>query len=373
MMEQATAPPAAASPSSAIAAAQRLPPRWPAAAHGLAASWILIMVALAVTGTERYEALLQEDRWVEWWTVTLFAGAGFFALQRAWRERRPFDALVGAFCIFVAGEEFSWGQRLLGFTPPAPFLEHNVQQEFTLHNFADVFGQPKSVLILALAGFGVLLPLLSLLGWGRMLLERVGATVPRRTAVPWFIAAVGLLVTYPFSYTGEWTESLAGGLFLMTFAPRASHAARTAAFGGLVALALAAWSGRSSASAAELACAQAEAQAIAEDLAYGSAATGRLAGARSVHKRVFTSIQQRYIDAAALTQFREVLCGSAAETAERRRHAIDPWGAAYWISMQRSDASITLRVYSFGPNRRRDDGPARGDGDDVGATIIVTP
>lgn len=373
MMAQATAPAVAASPSSGTVAAQPSPAAWPAAAHGLAASWILLMVALALTAPERYEALLQEDRWIEWWTVTLFAGAGFFALQRGWRERRPFDALVGAFCMFVAGEEFSWGQRLLGFTPPAPFLEHNVQQEFTLHNFAELFGQPKSVLILALAGFGLLLPLLSLHGWGRALLERAGASVPRTAAVPWFIAAVALLVTYPFSYTGEWTESLAGGLFLMTFAPRAALAARTAAIGSIIALVLAAWSGRSSASAAEVACAQAEAQAIAEDLAYGSAATGRLAGARSVHKRVFTSIQERYIDAEALKQFREVSCGSAAETTERRRHAIDPWGTAYWLSMQRSDASITLRVYSFGPNRRRDDGPVRGDGDDVGATIIVRP
>ncbi|HSH45824.1 MAG TPA: hypothetical protein VK966_08210, partial [Longimicrobiales bacterium] len=124
-------------------------------AHVLAVVWVAGMLALGFTRPDVYEAILQEDRFVEWWTVSLFGAAGFLALRLAWRERRLFDALVGAFCVFVAGEEFSWGQRLLGLTPPDYFLEHNYQQEMTLHNFADLFGQPKWVLMWALLGFGV--------------------------------------------------------------------------------------------------------------------------------------------------------------------------------------------------------------------------
>ncbi|HEU5208159.1 MAG TPA: hypothetical protein VFU06_02005, partial [Longimicrobiales bacterium] len=208
----------------------------PVTAHVLLALWAVGMVLLGIETPERYESLLQEDRFIEWWTVPLFAVAGVFALRRAVRHRRTFDALVGLFCIFVAGEEFSWGQRLLGLTPPAPFLEHNYQQELTLHNFADIFGQPKTVLVLALAGFGILLPLLSLSRRGRELLERVGATSPRIAAVPWFALAITLLVTYPLSFTGEWVETLAGGLFLLTYAPAPRDAATAAMAGAAVAL-----------------------------------------------------------------------------------------------------------------------------------------
>ncbi|HEU5208833.1 MAG TPA: hypothetical protein VFU06_05415, partial [Longimicrobiales bacterium] len=314
-----------------------------------------------------------EDRFIEWWTVPLFAVAGVFALRRAVRHRRTFDALVGLFCIFVAGEEFSWGQRLIGLTPPAPFLEHNYQQELTLHNFADIFGQPKTVLILALAGFGILLPLLSLSRSGRELLGRIGATSPRIAAVPWFALAITLLVTYPLSFTGEWVETLAGGLFLLTYAPAPRDAATAAMAGAAVALGLAAWSGRGAATPAQLVCAEAEAAAIANELAYGQAATGRLAGAGSVHKRVFTAVDEGYIDAEGLTALRAAACPDDDGAIARREHMIDPWGTAYWVATERSADSIALRVYSFGPNRRRDGAALSGGGDDIGEPLVLRP
>lgn len=354
-------------------AAAHAPPRLPAAAHVLFGMWITAMVLLGKFASSHYESLLQEDRLIEWWTVPLFAGAGVFALHSAWRRRRLFDVLVGAFCIFVAGEEFSWGQRLLGLTPPAAFLEHNFQQELTLHNFADIFGQPKWVLIGALAGFGVLLPIIARSARAGRVLDHIGATVPRTTAVPWFVAAIVLLVWYPLSYTGEWVETLAGALFLVTFASRPRRAGAVAGAGALLALALTAWSGRGTASPAEIACAQIEAEAIAEDLAYGRAATARMAGASSVHKRVFTAVQDGYIEPGGLLLFRDAACPGDGAAADRRQHAIDPWGAAYWISMERGLDTIALRVYSFGPNRRRDGGATAGSDDDIGIAIVIRP
>lgn len=373
-MSEPTATASRPAPSRTPATRSALAPSpFPVAAHVLLGLWVAGMVVLGIYASDRYEALLQEDRFIEWWTVPLFAAAGVYALRRAWRERRVFDALVGAFCLFVAGEEFSWGQRLLGLTPPPTFLEHNRQQELTLHNFADLFGQPKSVLILALVGFGVVLPAIAASAPGRALLGRLGATAPRLPAVPWFLAAIVLLVTYPLSFTGEWVETLAGGLFLLSFAPGPRQAAVTAAAGAVLALGLAAWSGRGSATPAELACASAEADAIAADLAWGRAATGRLAGARSVHKRVFTAVDEGYIEAARLARLAAVECAGDAAAAERRRHLIDPWGTAYWVAMERGADSITLRVYSFGPNRRRDGGSLTGAGDDIGAPIVLRP
>lgn len=339
-------------------------------AHGALAAWVILWFVLAEVAPLTYDTSLQEDRLVEWLTVALFGAAAAFALRQAVRGRRPFDGLVGAFLLFVAGEEFSWGQRLLGITPPDAFLEHNRQQELTLHNFADVFGEPKWVLILALLGFGLVLPALARTRPGARLLARIGATPPSLALVPWFIGAAVLLLWYPLSFTGEWVEALAGGAFLLAFAP-SSRALLTAAGVGVVgALVMTNVSARGrSATPAELACARAETEALLEDLAFGTAATGRLVGSTSVHKRVFTAIDEEYVRADRLAGFAAAACAGDDEAAERRRHAVDPWGTAYWLDVAREGREIRARVYSFGPNRRRD--PRSGD--DVSAEVVIDP
>lgn len=340
--------------------------------HLLAASWVAVMLALGATRPELYTALLQEDHLIEWWTVPLFGAAGYFALRLAWRERRVFDALVGAFCIFVAGEEFSWGQRLLGFTPPDTFLEHNRQQELTIHNFADLFGSPKGVLMMALAGFGLVVPVAALSRHGRTLLTRVGATTVRPPTAAWLLVAVGLLWWYPLPLTGEWVEAMAGGLFLAAYAPGPAMAGMAAVGSAGLAVLLTLVSGVSVASDEDLACARAEAEAIAEDLTYGAGATGRLAGARSVHKRIYTAIQEGYIRSDGLERYGASACGDGPPSARRQEYAVDPWGTAYWIHMERGPDAIRLVVYSFGPNRRRDGPAGVGGGDDVIARIDIT-
>lgn len=45
-----------------------------------------------------------------------------------------FLLIAGAF--FIGMEEISWGQRLLGYQEPEFWTKHNVQSEFTFHNFA---------------------------------------------------------------------------------------------------------------------------------------------------------------------------------------------------------------------------------------------
>lgn len=335
--------------------------------HALAGGWIVLMLALATLAPLKYTAWVQEDRFIEWWTVGLFAVAGLARARYALRNRRIFDLLVAAFCIFVAGEEFSWGQRLLGFTPPAYFLEHNTAQEVSLHNVADVFGQTKGILMLALIGFGVILPLYGRTRTSSNLLRRIGATPPRLDTLPWFAVAALLLLINPVAYTGEWVETLAGGLFLITARPSARLAVVGAIAPVVAAALLTVISARGMAeNPAAINCAGRQARALLDDVTQGRAATPKfqqLTG--SLNQRVRHAIEEGYLHGGELRAFTAVGCG------QTPTHAIDPWGMPYWINAsppENGEREIT--IYSLGPNRRRDLGtPATGD--DIEARRII--
>lgn len=319
---------------------------------------------------DTYAAAMQEDRLVEWWTVGLFLIAAIIRGRDAIRQRHVFDGLVALFCLFVAGEEISWGQRLLGFIPPASFLATNTQQEFNLHNFADIFGRPKWVLIAALMAYGVVLPLVAQIPRVRAFAQRVGATVPDSFWLPWFAVAVALLVWYPVEFTGEWVELLAGSLFLVA-APSGLPLLWLGAGATLVAAAiLAKISEQSSTDNPRLVtCAVEETAALARDLESGEIQRDRLRRARSIHKRAYTMGVDGYIDLSAASVLGTARCSGVdrASVLARRRYLVDPWGTAYWISAERPiRGQRRVVVYSFGPNRRRDGeseevGPARGD------------
>lgn len=321
--------------------------------HALLGLLIASIVWLASTDESWYESLMQEDRLVEWATVFFFGVAAVIGGLRAIRERRVFDGLVALFCLFVAGEEFSWGQRLLGFTAPGYFLEHNRQQELTIHNFADIFGQPKWVLIFALTGYGVLLPAAALPRIGRKLLDRAGATAPPLWLVPWFALSIALLVWYPFEFTGEWVELVAGMLFAMALSPSSYLFATFSLNAVFFSAILTWWSGLSLETPEVVACAREEAATLVDVLSRQHQIAD---SPRSFHKRVWTAHEEGRLDYAPA---RDALAGAPCHPGDhsgRRRFAVDPWGTAYWI---RYDVeSEDLVIYSFGPNRRRDE---RGD------------
>lgn len=327
--------------------------------HAVTAAWIVFFLVFGNSDPLSYSAWLQEDGFVEWLTVFLFAAAAAVRIRSAWHARSWFDLLIAAFCLFVAGEEFSWGQRLLGFTPPDVFLEHNKQQEFTLHNFAEVFGQPKGLLMVALAGYAAL-PWL-----GRF---RVPGTAPPIPLVPWFLVAVALLWTYPLDLTGEWVEAMAGWLFLVSALPplRALMASVSAAVLASVLFTFISARGLRS-NPSVVACAQSEARALALDITRRGAARAQLYefGGR-VHKRLFTAAEAGYIDVLALFGYRAIGCGQS------QRYLLDPWGMPYWIRVaaDRGEGRL-LTVYSMGPNRRRDSAGGTPSGDDVLAEDLL--
>ncbi len=70
--------------------------------------------------------------------------------------------LAGIGLVFVAGEEISWGQRIIGFATPDYLLDNNIQEELNLHNirtkytdqFDILYTQPALIwCIIAIAAF----------------------------------------------------------------------------------------------------------------------------------------------------------------------------------------------------------------------------
>jgi len=85
-----------------------------------------------------YMMLISEDKWGEYGTFVSYGIAGALLLALSFRRgpylRRVMWVIIGLAAIFLAGEEISWGQRILGLSTPGFFLQYNAQFEITLHN-----------------------------------------------------------------------------------------------------------------------------------------------------------------------------------------------------------------------------------------------
>jgi hypothetical protein len=339
-----------------------VPPLW---FHLILVMFVATMVCVGVMWPERYSALLEEDRFVEWTTVGLFAAAGFAGLRLAILRRLMFAALVALFCFFVAGEEFSWGQRILGFDSPEFFLANNFQQEMTLHNLPQAFVSPKWILILVLGSYGLFLPVAARVQRLRAIMSTVGAAAPPMQLLYWFAAAIVLLVWYPLTLTGEWVEALSGALFLASAMPPVRTLKTSLGVAVLVGVTMTSAVGalESSRDSSRRPCATQQVQALIDDVVIGEAATEALWARESLHKRVWTGTVEGYLRQNDLRAFRAVKCegAAAAHLDIRHRYAIDPWGSPYWFSVTPIDEQERLIViYSFGANRRRDDEDAPG-------------
>lgn len=108
-----------------------------------------------------------EDLLGEWTQFYFFLFASFFysVLCLKIKSYRLFFGFLAIACLYVAGEEISWGQRLFGFLTPDFFNQHNLQQETNLHNF---FVGPYDtvlkrilewIIAVLLVGFGLIYPL----------------------------------------------------------------------------------------------------------------------------------------------------------------------------------------------------------------------
>ncbi|HYI98122.1 MAG TPA: hypothetical protein VEX36_00360 [Thermoleophilaceae bacterium] len=166
------------------------------------AVYIAATYSLLLLDRGTFDPLIQEDGIVEWvGTLGFLVASGCFLaaflLTRRTENRSRYtlvkrlSLLALALLLFVfAGEEISWGQRLLGLETPESLQTANVQSETNLHNL-DLLQNTLSVdrlFQMFWIGLGVLVPLLAAF-WprARRLLDR---------ALPIFPLSVALLFVF---------------------------------------------------------------------------------------------------------------------------------------------------------------------------------
>jgi hypothetical protein len=335
-----------------------------------------------------YYLSVQEDEYLEWSSFWAFLFAAVAYFRRAIQDRRTtrhwpwFFYGIALFCLVVAMEEISWGQRLFGYRPPVYFLEHNYQQEFNFHNVVET-DYRKLALMVIIAGYGIVLPLAAQFPFLNIWFRRVGIVAPTMLLLPAYAATILLYVVYPWSHSGEWVELMLGLsiLFSALLMPRydsmqtpaadrlGATKNTTIAFIAVVVLGLV--SGVASrvqqnAHPENLQAAQSEVEAIARDFDEGLAESDC-----NLHKRVYTFVED-------YEQY-DLYDGSFADLvmqgmpAERADFFLDPWNSPYWIRDRcvRQTGERIMFVYSFGPNRRRESTRTEILGDDIGAHIAV--
>jgi hypothetical protein len=343
---------------------------------------------------EVYYASAQEDQALEWASFWSFFAASIVFVIAARRQRRTTDALpwfvagLALFCFLVAMEEISWGQRVFGHRPPEYFLAENYQQELNLHNIAgrDLRVWTFRVIVL---GYGVVLPLLTLIPPLRRRLDRIAIVAPPVELMPSMFAVFWLHLHYPWKFTGEITECALGFGFLFAAMANAAQFAGTSrgsltlarasilpALVVALGFATAAWSqNRQSHDPSYIAQTEAEVQALKEDFIALATAKQRDSVTKcGLHKRLYTFADDKgYARPLAEGAFASLIREGLPR--ERAEFFLDPWNSPYWIR-DRCDEDKGRRsvfIYSFGPNRSRDSNRWEILGDDLGAYLIRNP
>lgn len=106
---------------------------------------LLLFLKIRTVSPDSYFWLVGEDGLVEDATALLyimaFVASGFASilyLRAGSALNAALFALLALACFFVAGEEISWGQRLLGLETPDSMKDVNVQGEMNIHNLKPV-------------------------------------------------------------------------------------------------------------------------------------------------------------------------------------------------------------------------------------------
>lgn len=103
------------------------------------------IAGLRNTNFSIYGRLFTEDGLFEYLTSAFYFGAATVAIVIALAfKRKGRFILAAAYSLltlglfFVAGEEISWGQRILSFEVPPAIIERNTQRELTIHNLEPI-------------------------------------------------------------------------------------------------------------------------------------------------------------------------------------------------------------------------------------------
>lgn len=363
----------------------------------------LVIVIIGCFYPKTYVALMEEDYIGEWITFYAFVLSGLIVAAHLWYSRRNGSKLfspsflipiaVCAFCLFVAGEETSWGQRIFAFKPPDIFLEQNYQQELNIHNLFKGDGlwgikiESKYLVMLIAFIYGILFPTCT-----RFLppLKKLNAFAPDLYLMPYFILIIAMEEIYPISLTAEACEMYLGIIFLVhvydtypisrseTCKPNRWHRLSTAmvfvfALGTITAPVLDFLVYGSDEDAQ--ATVKEELQLLQADFLDPETDKEKIMGRKRVHKRIYTAVLQKYFHLPEDSLFLEGKQTPAYHEDgdvrnDRRGYFLDPWNNPYWIYYHKKKKRVIF--YSFGANRKRDSNLRRDlslKGDDLGVTF----
>ena len=193
---------------------------------------VLIIVAIGFwlfyTDLAAFGRYVVEDGPVEWITVAgLLAGSivslyrfvHLFKAKAWWFLTVTF--LLGLLLFFAAGEEISWGQRLLGIKSSEFFEQNNAQGETNLHNLV-VKGEKlnkiifSTLLSICMGIYLVLVPVLHAKVKGmRSFIDRSGVPVAQLYQVVCFVVLIILTTLLKHEKNAELLECGFGLLFFL--------------------------------------------------------------------------------------------------------------------------------------------------------------
>ncbi len=374
----------------------------------------LLIVLTGFLYPKTYFALMLEDAVAEWITFYAFFLSGFIIVFHLWCSRKNgftvfssaflIPTAVAIFCLFVAGEEASWGQRILGFKPPDLFLEQNYQQELNFHNLLKGDGfwgiqignrhlviqiGSKYLVMLVAFFYGILFPLAA-----RFLppLKKLNRLAPGMYLIPYFILVIAMELIYPIPLTGEACEMVLGIIFLVhvfdTYPMGKAEARRWHKLYrlstimvfvfvlGIITAPLLGFLVYGSDTETEAAITE-ELQLLRKDFINPDADKEKILRKKRVHKRIYTAIKHDYFhlpkDSLFLgSRHASENIGTGISRTDRKGYFLDPWNNPYWVYYYRNKAIMIF--YSFGANRKRDSNLQKDlslKGDDVGVAFYI--
>jgi hypothetical protein len=159
-----------------------------------------VVVIAAWADRPLFHLLTDDDRILEWLQFAGYATATVLGASIAlwlWRARqRVLGGLYVAFtagCLFITGEEVSWGQRIFDWDTPARLERLNHQGETTVHNIGAVMGFTNGAMLL-IGAVGAVAPWLAYHWRDRLRLPR--ETV--RLLVPPLFLTTAFLILFAY-------------------------------------------------------------------------------------------------------------------------------------------------------------------------------
>lgn len=346
-----------------------------------------------------FYALMQEDYIAEWLTFYLFSFSGIIILIHLYfaiREKTYgwvspdflIPLIIAMFCLVVAGEEISWGQRIFAFKPPDFFLEKNYQQELNIHNLFKGNGiwgisvESKHLVMLISFSYGIFFPVFTRYFVSAKNLSR---HFPAFYMMPFFVMVIIMEQIYPIKFTGEACEMFLGFIFLIhIFDTYCLNTIKKHPFfqtyqlsimiffiallGVITAPLLKSLSNKFLVDTE--ATIQNELALIQDDFLDPLTKKQKIFKKRKVHKRVYTAIEQNYFRFLEKSRF----LGNEKNSTGSKKYYLDTWNSPYWIYYNREKKVVIF--YSFGSNRKRDsnfDQDITPKGDDVAVLISLKP